>query len=140
MNNQTGFTLIEAMMVMVILSIVMGLIPLVFQGFAAIDRTIAVEEDYEWNLFLIQLRDELRDHDRLLIYKNRIFIEKHNQSILYESYGDVLRRRVNNLGHEIVLQKINTIRFSENGQVLFLNVDFLSGTKEEAQFFIMGVK
>ena len=50
--------MLEAILSMLILSVVMVLLPLTFQAFAAIDRTVTVEEDFEWNLFLIHLRGE----------------------------------------------------------------------------------
>nr|WP_285865225.1 competence type IV pilus minor pilin ComGF [Lederbergia lenta] len=135
-NNERGFTLIEAILSMLMLSIIMMILPLIFHTFSALDRSINVEDDFEWNLFLIQFRKEVEDADKLWIYSNRIFIDKNNRSIYYEQYGQSIRRRVNNAGHEIVLQQLRKATFVEQEERLVLTVEFVNGTSEEARFSI----
>ncbi|MCJ8006818.1 competence type IV pilus minor pilin ComGF [Lederbergia wuyishanensis] len=136
-NDQKGFTLLDSIFCMLILSIIMSLMPLLFQSFATIDRTIYVDEDFEWNLFLIHLRKELKDAEKVYVYShpNRILIEK-NFMIIYEPYSSSVRRTVNDRGHEIVLQQVSSVKFSKIDQLLIVNVTFSSGVKEEARFVI----
>lgn len=136
MNDQNGFTLLDSIFSMLILSLIMSLMPLIFHSFAAIDRTIKVDEDYEWNLFLIQLRNELEDANMVLVDSNRIIIDKKVGGVFYETYGYSIRRTVNDKGHEVVLQHVPSVLFSQHGQMLRLNVVFANGVKEEARFII----
>lgn len=48
-----------------------------------------------------------------------------NQSISYEKYGDKLRRRVNGAGHEVVLQKLQSVQFEvkeDNMVLIYKNI------------------
>lgn len=135
-TDQSGFTLIESIMSMLILSLIISILPIIIYMFAAIDRSVEVENDFEWNLFLIQFRQELQKADEWVIYSNRVFLVIKEQAITYESYGDTIRRRVNNLGHEIVLQKIDKVSFSKQNRNLFMAVDFKNALGEEARFLL----
>lgn len=132
--NQAGFTLIEAMLSMIILTVIMSVVPLIFSAFTAIDRSVAVEEDYEWNLFLIQLRNELKNNDGNLVNDIRLIILKGQNVIYYEKYGSTIRRRVNKMGHEIVLQNVGDMDFSNKDGSIVLTVYFINGVVEEAFF------
>ncbi|MEK3890747.1 competence type IV pilus minor pilin ComGF [Bacillus sp. FSL K6-3431] len=137
LNNDSGFTLLESILSMLILMTIMTILPLIFYAFSAIDRSVNVEDDFEWNLFLIQFRNEVKNADRLIIYSNRVFIDKpEQQSIYYEQYGTSIRRRVNNFGHEIVLQELKKAKFEKDEGALLLQVEFLNGTNEEARISI----
>ncbi|MBS4217163.1 ComGF family competence protein [Bacillus sp. FJAT-49711] len=137
MNNQYGFTLLDSIFSMFILTIIMSLMPLLFQSFAIIDRTIKIDEDFEWNLFLIHLRNEVEDAKKVHVFNHpsRILIEK-NLMIAYETHGNSIRRTVNDKGHEIVLQHVHSVNFSKLNQMLIVNVSFSNGIKEEARFVI----
>ena len=50
--------------------------------------------------------------------------------------GETIRRRVNNCGHEIVLQKIERSRFSKQNRNLVLAVDFKNQTRGGGSVFI----
>ncbi|MBS4199655.1 ComGF family competence protein [Bacillus sp. FJAT-49732] len=141
MNDQKGFTLLDSIFCMLILTIIMSLMPLLFHSFAVIDRTIKVDEDFEWNLFLIQLRNELEDAEKVYVntHPNRILIEK-NLMIIYETHGNRIRRTVNEKGHEIVLQHVSSVSFTKIDHMLLVNVSFTNGVKEEARFIIPAEK
>ncbi|MCR2820381.1 competence type IV pilus minor pilin ComGF [Lederbergia panacisoli] len=136
LNNQKGFTLLDSIFSMFILTIIMSVIPLIIQSFSAIDQAISVEEDFEWNLFLIDFRSELVEAEKVRVYSNRILIDKNNFLTIYETYGDSIRRTFNNKGHEIVLQYVPSVKFSQIDQMLLLHVVFSNGVKEEARFVI----
>lgn len=134
--EQKGFTLLETMVTVLILATVMMSMPLIFQMFHSIDRTVTIEEDFEWNLFLIHLRQDMLDANQFRITNTRLYYVKNNQGIMYEDYGNTLRRRKDALGHEVILQNIKTHRFSIEGHLISLKVEFVNGVEEEAQFVI----
>lgn len=137
LSNQAGFTLLESIFSILIITVIMSLFPLMYHWFSAVDRSLSPEEDYEWNIFLIQLRDELSttdsfrsgSHERIYLLKNRV-------SIKYERYSLNIRRQVEDKGHEVVLQNVRRFEIREEDPMLTIYVEFLDGTKEEARFLM----
>lgn len=135
-HHDGGFTLLEVILNIMLLSIIMLFVPLVFHSLKTIDQVIQIEEDYEWNLFLIGLRDELKSADHVHVIKPYLFIEQGPIKIQYVQHGLVIRRQVNNTGHEIVLQNVKSTHFTKNEGSLYIQVEFLSGIREDAYFKI----
>ncbi|MCJ7839318.1 ComGF family competence protein [Lederbergia sp. NSJ-179] len=140
-NDQTGFTLLEAVFSMMILALMMSIIPFIFQTLKTVDGLIEVDQDYEWNLFLIGIRKEMEGAKKVHVVnvqsKTSLMMEKNNQVISYEPYGFTLRRRVNRLGHEIVLQNIQAINFSIDEEFMVIEIEFTNGVKDEARFLLL---
>lgn len=137
-NNESGFTLLEAMMTMFIFCLILSFIPLMYLSYSTVERTISTEKDYEWNIFLIQFRNELYSADSWRVGSNqRIFLEKSSIPISYERYGRVVRRQVRDMGHEIVLQHVTRLSFRKESPMLYMTVEFADGTTEEAAFYLL---
>lgn len=136
LNKQSGFTLLEAIMNIFILSVIMLFLPLIFQSVNAIDKVIEVEDDFEWNLFLIGLRNELKEADHVAVVKPYLFIEKGALKIQYVQYGLVVRRQVDGSGHEVVLQNIKSLYLLKEDNRLHIQTEFLSGVEDEASFLL----
>ncbi len=134
LNNESGFTMLEAVMTIFIFTLILSFIPFMYQSFVSIERSIELEEEYEWNLFLIQLRNELQGGDQWQVRGSRLFIEKNHLVIQYEPYGQVVRRRVNETGHEIVLQSVEKIQLFQQEKQLIMAVTFFNGKEKEARF------
>lgn len=136
-NNESGFTLLEAIMTMVIFCLILSVMPLMYLSYSAVEQTLSTEKDYEWNLFLIQFRNELYSADAWRVGSNqRIFLEKNGMPISYERYGRVIRRKVRDTGHEIVLQNVGRLTFRRESSKLYMMVEFSDGTTEEAAFYL----
>nr|WP_306420362.1 competence type IV pilus minor pilin ComGF [Heyndrickxia oleronia] len=129
-----GFTLIECILTMLIISMIFLLFPLLIKTYEHINQSLSTEEDYEWNLFLIQLRKEMRESDGWDVSNNRLFLKRNNQMIMYEQYGNVLRRRVDSEGHEIVLQNINQVLFRVNDLKLQVHIQFINDHQRDAYY------
>lgn len=136
LTEQSGFTLLEAILSIVILTAIMSILPLMYHWFSAIDRTLSLEEEFEWNIFLIQLRDELGTIDSYRSGTERIYITKNRLSIKYERHTWNIRRQVGDRGHEIVLQNVRRFDVKEEDPMLLIRVEFLNGRKEEAMFLM----
>ena len=130
--NQHAFTLIESMFVLWIVVTIFLLFPLMIKTYAHIQRVLTPEETYEWNIFLIQFRKELGISKSYTIENNHIKLLVNNNFVSYEPYGALIRRRVNETGHEVVLRNVKDVKFTEVGHKLQLVVQFLNQTKEEA--------
>lgn len=140
LNKQSGFTLLETLFSMMLITLIMSIMPFIFQTIHTLDRLLETDQDYEWNLFIIGLRKELEESEQINVMKlnskTSLILEKRNQVITYEPYGQSLRRKVNKLGHEIVLQEIHSIEFILNEEEVLIQVEFLDGLIDEARFAI----
>lgn len=140
LNKSSGFTLLETLFSMMLITLIMSILPFIFQTIHTLDGLMKTDQDYEWNLFIIGLRKELEASEQVNVVKvntnTRLVLKKGSQFIHYERYGPSLRRRVNKLGHEIVLQKIQRFDFTLNGEVLDVQVEFIDGLRDEARFAV----
>ncbi|WP_223881847.1 competence type IV pilus minor pilin ComGF [Niallia endozanthoxylica] len=111
--HNKGFTFIEMILAFSIFLIIVSLFPLFFQ---VISQNGFVEEriqKMEWEVFIAQVKKEVRMSDSLKIENNRIMLKIGKESIMYERYGTNIRRRVDAAGHEIMLQDIKTVMFEK---------------------------
>ncbi|MBO0995256.1 competence type IV pilus minor pilin ComGF [Bacillus sp. SD088] len=140
LNKSSGFTLLETLFSIMLVTLMMSILPLIFQSVHTLDGLMKTDQDYEWNLFIIGLRKELEKSEQVNVVKvntnTSLILEKRDQVITYERYGRSLRRQVNKLGHEIVLQEIQHFEFLLNGDELELQVEFIDGLKDGAGFTI----
>lgn len=110
-NSARGFTLIEMLLSLAVFLIIVFFIvsTIPHLRFHQIGDTTAAE--MEWNLFLQQAKMEVREALAIRISDNKLFFLKETKEngkvvfewIRYEQYNDVLRRRVDGSGHEILL-------------------------------------
>lgn len=133
-RNEKGFTLAESIITLMIAVSILTLIPLVIKGFNHINYSLSTEDSYEWNIFLMQLRRELRNSNTVESSGNKLILQVNGEKVTYEQFGLLLRRRVNNTGHEVVLQKVRKAEFTMNDNHILLAVYFTNNHQEEAGF------
>lgn len=75
------------------------------------DSEVRIQE-MEWEIFCSQIKKEIRMSTRAEVISNRLILAQDSDTILYEKYGNNLRRRVNFTGHEIVLQNVSEFTFT----------------------------
>lgn len=136
-SDQSGFTMIEAIFSLFLLISIMTLLPIFYYSYTAIDRSVELEEDYEWNIFIIQFRKELASMDSLRIGSyDRIYMEKNAVPVKYERHGMVIRRQVSETGHEVVLQNVRRMMVREEFPMLLMSVEFMNGSTRHASFLL----
>ncbi|WP_026314468.1 competence type IV pilus minor pilin ComGF [Heyndrickxia acidiproducens] len=134
-NNQKGFTLIESLFVLMVTATVFAMFPLALKTFGQVNAVLMPEETYEWNIFLIQLRKEIRMSEALSVdNSNTLRLRVDGRNVEYGQYRQLLRRTVDNEGHEIVLQNIKFVHVKETGSGVFMQVQFLDRSEETASF------
>lgn len=133
--NEKGFSLIECILSLLILSTILCFFPLLIKAYERIDHAISTEKDFEWNLFLMELRKELRTSNGWEVTKNGLYLKSGQEIVVYEKYNNLIRRRVDGKGHEVVLQKIKQINFSSNKNEIILHVQFTNNHTREAHLF-----
>jgi len=133
-KNEKGFTLAESMITLMIAVTILSIIPLVMKGFNHINHSLSTKGSYEWNIFLMQLRKEIRNCSEVNSSGNKLILQVNGEKVLYERYGLLLRRRVNDTGHEVVLQKVMKVEFDVNVNHIALAVQFTNNHQERAEF------
>ncbi|MCA1025508.1 prepilin-type N-terminal cleavage/methylation domain-containing protein [Cytobacillus kochii] len=124
--KRNGFTLIEALIALACFLIIVSFMPLVFKVISVNENIDERKQKIEWLVFIQQLKKEVRVAEKISLDNRGVLILLiDNQSISYEKYGDKLRRRVNGAGHEVVLQKLQSVQFEvkeDNMVLIYKNI------------------
>jgi competence protein ComGF len=70
------------------------------------------QQTMEWDVFCSQIKKEIRMSSKAQLVGTSLVLTEDAGTIVYEKYGNVLRRRVNNTGHEVLLQNVSEVNFS----------------------------
>ena len=90
----------------------------------------------EWNIFIRQLELEFEITKDFTVPKSNILVmDKENEKITYEIYNKLVRRRVDDAGHEVVLQNIKSVQFIKENETLTISVMFINGEQYEKRIF-----
>lgn len=122
--NEHGFTLISSLLRILIISLTLPLLVFALDKFKpySVEQTLSIEQLF----YILQNEVYLADEVTYNQY-NRLLLEVDNNTISIEKYGALLRRRVNNEGHEVYYRDIRdfTIKSVESGVVVTITT--LSG-------------
>ena len=102
MKNELGFTLIGSLLRMVIISMTLPLLILLL----AKVKVNANIESMSVQQFFFMLQNEINLVDRVSYDKETLYLHEVEYTASIERYGQYLRRRVNNQGHEIYYRGI----------------------------------
>lgn len=110
--GEQGFTMLEMLFSFTIFCVIVTLFP-TFIGMVLQGPTDSRLQRFEWEVFVSQIKKEIRFVDQLYVEGNIVYLQKESDIVTYELYQDKLRRRVNGMGHEVLLQNVANIRFEE---------------------------
>jgi competence protein ComGF len=103
--------------------IIAAFLPLCFKAVFQEEPLRMNRHKMEWEVFVNQLKEEVRQSDEILVFSNKLIVRKNGDDVIYERYGTNLRRRVNFAGHEVVLQNMKSATFSPIPNGFILNVE-----------------
>lgn len=127
--------MIESIIQLLILSMIMLLFPFILKAYAVLQLSFTEGEPYEWNLFIIELRKEVKQANQWEINQDQLYLSIDDKVISYEGYKTFLRRRVDHKGHEPVLQGIKSFSFLPRDNGFTLKVIFQHGEPTYAHFY-----
>ncbi|WP_181884650.1 competence type IV pilus minor pilin ComGF [Neobacillus piezotolerans] len=84
-------------------------------------------QEMEWDVFLNQAKKELRVCGSVDVLSGKLVMKNGKDTIIYEKYGSMLRRRVNLTGHEVLFQNIASVTFIRNGQAITISMKDIKG-------------
>lgn len=124
-RNEKGFTLLEMLLTFSIFLLIVSFIPMMINVVFIDSKTEKSFNELEWEVFIQQAKIEIREATEITATNDTLFFNMSNGDIIsYEKYQDVIRRRVNNRGHEVLLQNIVKVEYTpvSNG-ILIETVD-----------------
>lgn len=111
--NEKGFTLVELLLMLVVMSILISLTPFVAAQVKPIVQT-NVSERYDVSNFFVQLKRDVYKTQLQYVSTNKLCLMEEKNSICYEKRGQRLNRLVNNSGNNFGLLDVKQVRFQEN--------------------------
>ena len=136
--NERGFTLLEALFFFFIVFRISFSIPLVIKGFSLVREEMIPPPYYQWTLFNESVRQETWKSRGMTVTNSGFSFILNGEKVTYEKYQDSIRRRVNDKGHEVVLQKLSGLSFNAIDGGVRIEGVFLDGKKLEGEFFYYG--
>ncbi|WP_456274060.1 competence type IV pilus minor pilin ComGF [Bacillus sp. AK031] len=138
MKNEKGYTIIHALLTLFAFMLIASCLPPLLKGVTIMEKKLDPSKEYEWNLFSHQFREELRGAEGMKVTGTSVIFYKDGEEILYELYGDFLRRRVDRRGHELVLGPLTTVKFSPCRSGVEISAGFTEGFQATGRFFTYG--
>lgn len=129
-----GYTLLEMLLVMFILLTITFMFPLLFTTLEHWVEKPTSLHPFEWEVATRQLTMDVREAQDMKVENGKLTL-MNEDTILYELYGHVLRRRVNQLGHEVTLQNIQSVQFFHVQSGIKIQVKDLDGTSYEEKIY-----
>ncbi|MCP3025695.1 competence type IV pilus minor pilin ComGF [Halobacillus sp. A5] len=117
--NNEGFTLAETILSLTIITI---LLSISYPTIRMIDSANYYEE-LDVFQFLTFVENEMNSSNHVSITRENILLTDHNNRLVeIEKYRDHVRRRVDDQGHELLIQNIKDIEFAHKDNLLIIHV------------------
>ncbi|WP_256234271.1 competence type IV pilus minor pilin ComGF [Bacillus sp. EB600] len=110
--NERAFTLVEMLFAFSIFTIIIFFISPLFEIMLQQNDLQKRQQAMEWDVFCSQIKKEIRMSSKAQLVGASLVLTEDAGTIDYEQYGNVLRRRVNSTGHEVLLQNVSEVNFS----------------------------
>lgn len=133
MKSEKGFTLVEMLVSFTLFLLIVSFFPLIIPLAKQTYNPDFSMNEMEWEIFVNQLAMEYREAKEVRIHATTLTLKmENNQVITYERYEDKIRRRVDESGHEVVLQHIKNIMYEQQKERLLIRLtDGVNKGREE---------
>lgn len=134
LRKNDGFTMIELLFSLLILLstslFVLQLFSIIHTQMRSVDKL----HPKEWEVFTMQMKQEVRSSKTQDVMGNKLYLLSGEQLSSLEQYEDKVRRRVDGMGHEVILQNISEFRVDKDGSVIVINITDKAGTTFSRRF------
>jgi competence protein ComGF len=130
-RNEKGFTLAEMLAAFAAFCMIAAILPLGLKTVLNNQHAERGLQRLEWEVFASQLKKETRLASAITIQGDKLLLQKNGDTVLFEKYGNTIRRRVNGAGHEIILQNVAAVRFLPLPEGFTVRVQDLGGYEYE---------
>lgn len=134
LRKNDGFTMIELLFSLLILMTTSLFVLQLFSIIHTQMRSVEKLHPKEWEVFTLQMKQEVRSSKTQEVMGNKLYLLSGEQLSSLEQYEDKVRRRVNGMGHEVILQNISEFRVNKDGSVIVINITDKAGTTFSRRF------
>lgn len=136
--NERGYTFIEAMAQLVVFTVFAGIFVFCMHYLYQFTHSAYTKEETEWELFAQYFETYLYDVVEVHpTYDHRgIQLEMEFNTVTFETSGQVIRKQVDNKGHEPTLMRVQDSYYSYDGEKVYIEVTFLSGLVKERYWYV----
>lgn len=135
----SGFTLIECLLALLLLSIICLLFSASIKNAVVVTTRLKSEREKEWQIFMIQLENEVKNCHYEKTQANKIILTntKNNKKVLIEhKLGKIVK--VENGGYQPLLTEVKQAIFKEEGKYVMIEVTFENDVYAAAKWIITG--
>lgn len=132
--NEKGFTLVELLLMIVIISILISLAPLVSAQVKPL-ALVNINERYDVSNFFIQQKKDVNKAQIQYISTSKLCLMEELNSICYEKRGQRMNRLINNSGNNFGLLDVKEVRFQENSAGILVEIWKLNDSYYQTQLF-----
>ncbi|GGC87054.1 competence type IV pilus minor pilin ComGF [Enterococcus wangshanyuanii] len=137
-KNYAGFTLIECLLALFLLSIICLLFSAVIKNAKVVSEVLKSEKEKEWHIFVIQLENELAGCQFKEIQGNKMIYEnpKKERNILIEyKLGKIIK--VDNGGYQPLLIDVREVDFKKEDDFVVIRAVFKNEQQYSARWSII---
>ncbi|MFA1711478.1 competence type IV pilus minor pilin ComGF [Peribacillus frigoritolerans] len=134
LRKNDGFTMIELLFSLLILMTTSLFVLQLFSIIHTQMRSVDKLHPKEWEVFTMQMKQEVRSSKAQDVMGNKLYLLSGEQLSSLEQYEDKVRRRVNGMGHEVILQNISEFQVNKDGSVIVINITDKAGTTFSRRF------
>ena len=124
--NEWAFTLVEMMFAFslfwIIVFFISPLLHLILNHHELPERI----QDLQWQVFCSQVKKEIRMSTKVQVLNGSLILTEDAGTAIFEKYENSLRRRVNETGHEILLQNVSNASFELLGNAVKITIKDLN--------------
>lgn len=136
-SRYDGFTLLECLFALFILSTICLLFTAVVKNVAVVTKQLENETDKAWQIFLIQLENELKNCQYESTQENKIILKNNkNGKVVWVEFklGKIVK--VENGGYQPLLTKVADAKFIQENNSVKISVTFENQLTTEAKWII----
>jgi len=93
-------------------------------------------DQMEWENFIHQIKIEIRESSSIELKNNQLRLSHPDGLIQYEKFDTILRRRVDNKGHEVLLYHVKSAQFIVEDSYITIKVLHQNGKTYEKKIFM----
>ncbi|MFB6465831.1 competence type IV pilus minor pilin ComGF [Cytobacillus sp. Hz8] len=118
--------MLEMVFAFSIFCIIVSFLPICFRMMLNTHSNEQRIQRLEWEVFISQMKIEVQSADQISGDDQNLLLLKDGARITLEKYGANLRRRVNEEGHEIMLQNVQSVKYHylKNGVTIIVTDTF----------------
>ncbi|MCZ2260082.1 competence type IV pilus minor pilin ComGF [Sporosarcina sp. G11-34] len=137
-RDEKGYTFVESLFQLIILTVFVQFIVLFFLWKASIEQQYTNMAVVDWELFAADFQQNLSDVEQLAIHPTGRGVQFVNSRgvIDIEQGNAVIRKRVDGKGHVPLLTNIRSATFSLEGTTLYAYVTLIDGSQKERGFAV----